>query len=77
MKFKRNLGLLDRILRTGVGLVMVYVGFYDQGLVADHVARLVLGAMGIFMILIAVIGVCPMYALIGFSTAPQAPESTG
>lgn len=27
MKFERNLGLIDRILRTGIGVAMMYVGF--------------------------------------------------
>jgi len=71
MKFKRNLGLIDRILRIGIGLTMTYAGFVNQSLVADDVARMALGLMGSFMITIALIGVCPMYSLIGFSTATQ------
>jgi hypothetical protein len=75
MKFKRNLGLVDRVLRTGVGLAMMYAGFVNQSLVADDVARLALGVMGIFMIAIALIGWCPMYGVIGFSTCSHKPES--
>jgi hypothetical protein len=61
--------LIDRVLRSGVGVAMIYVGFINQGLVADNVARLVLGGMGVFMLGVVLIGFCPMYTVIGFSTA--------
>jgi hypothetical protein len=77
MMFKRNIGFIDRILRTGIGLGMMYVGFLGQHLVADYVTRMVIGGMGVFMIVIAIIGICPMYALIGFSTHSQKPASAG
>lgn len=75
--FKRNLGLIDRILRSGVGLAMMYVGFLGQHLVADDVTRMIIGGMGMFMIAIAIIGICPMYALIGFSTYTPKTAAAG
>lgn len=77
MMFKRNIGLIDRLLRSGIGLAMMYVGFLGQHLVADYVTRMVIGGMGVFMIAIAIVGVCPMYALIGFSTYSPKPASAG
>jgi hypothetical protein len=70
MKFERNVGLIDRILRAGIGAAMIYVGFLNPTLVADHVARMVLGGMGVIMIVVATVGICPMYSAIGFTTAP-------
>jgi len=68
MKFERNLGVTDRILRAGISLVMIYFGFFSMYLITDHVAGLILGATGVGSLIIAVIGYCPLYGLIGFST---------
>jgi hypothetical protein len=70
VKFKiaRNLGNTDRILRIGFSLLMIYFGFFSNYLITDHVAGLLLGGMGIGLLLVAIIGVCPMYWLAGFST---------
>jgi len=67
-KLNRNLGMIDRILRGGIGIAMMYFGFFSQYLITDHIARLILGGMGVGMLLIAIVGYCPLYALIGFST---------
>ena len=68
MKFERNLGVIDRILRAGISLAMIYFGFFSGYLITDHVAGLILGAMGVGSLIIAAIGYCPLYGLIGFST---------
>lgn len=68
MKFQRNLGIIDRILRAGISLLMVHFGFFSNYLITDHVAGLILGVMGVGSLIIAVIGYCPLYGLIGFST---------
>jgi hypothetical protein len=74
-KFGRNLGMTDRILRGGIGIAMIYFGFFSKYLITDYLAGLILGSMGIGMLLIAVIGYCPLYGLIGFSTFTPKPES--
>jgi hypothetical protein len=68
MKFERNLGAFDRILRSGISLAMIYFGFFSNYLITDHLAGLVLGAMGVGSLVVALIGYCPLYGLIGFST---------
>lgn len=68
MKFERNLGAIDRVLRAGISLAMIYFGFVSNYLITDHIAGLILGVMGIGSLVIAVIGYCPLYGLIGFST---------
>lgn len=75
MQFKRNIGTIDRVLRSGIGAVMMYFGFVSQTLISDVVAGIVLGTMGVFMLLIAIIGICPMYAMIGFSTVSRQADS--
>jgi len=76
MQFKRNIGAIDRVLRSGIGAMMLYFGFFNQILISDAVARMALGTMGVFMLFIAFIGICPMYALIGFSTVSPKADST-
>ena len=68
MKFERNLGVIDRVLRAGISLAMVYFGFFGNYLITDHIAGLILGVMGVGSLIIAIIGYCPLYGLIGFST---------
>jgi hypothetical protein len=75
-KFVRNLGMTDRILRGGIGVAMIYFGLFSKYLITDHVAGLILGGMGIGMLLMAAIGYCPMYAMIGFSTHTHRAETT-
>jgi hypothetical protein len=71
LKFKCNLGRVDRILRGGIGLAAVYFGFYSNYLITDRIAALVFGCMGIMSLGVAILGYCPGYALIGFSTDKQ------
>lgn len=70
MKFKvaRNMGSADRILRVGISLVMIYFGFFSNYFVTDQIAGLILGGIGIGLLLVAIVGYCPMYKQVGFST---------
>lgn len=68
-KFARNLGSTDRILRIGFSFLMIYFGFFSSYFITDRVAGLILGSMGIGSLLIAFIGYCPLYGLVGFSTS--------
>jgi len=68
--------MIDRILRGGISVAMIYFGFFSHYLITDHIARLILGGMGIGSLLVAVAGWCPLYALIGFSTFTQRAGTT-
>lgn len=74
--FSRNIGMFDGILRGGIGLAMIYFGFFGQFLITDHIARLILGGMGVGMLFIVIIGYCPLYSLIGFSTHNNKTKTT-
>ncbi len=63
--FKPNVGATDRIIRVvvGLGLIsLVYVGPQTPW-----------GWLGIVPLLTAVVGYCPLYSLIGASTAERKP----
>lgn len=76
LKFKFNLGKIDRILRGGIGLGAMYFGFYSNYLITDKVAALVFGCMGSMSLIVAIVGYCPLYGLIGFSTLKQETQAT-
>lgn len=75
LKFKSNLGMIDRILRGGIGIGVMYVGFFTNSLITDKVAALVFGCMGFMSLIVAIVGYCPGYALIGFSTLKQETQA--
>lgn len=65
-----NVGALDRIARTVIGLLLIAyaipVGFPDTGW--NWVAWI-----GVISILTAVVGICPAYNVFGISTCPTKP----
>ena len=69
MKIKRNLGAIDRFIRTGMSIIMIYVGFFNSALLNDPLAGIVLGLFGCMSLLVAIIGNCPFYSMIGLDTS--------
>jgi len=68
IKKYRNAGKLDRSLRVIMGIVLIYFGFINTGFISQVLLATLIGIFGIINILVAVIGVCPVYALAGIST---------
>ena len=69
MKLEKNVGMADRILRFGVSTFMIYLAFFDNSLIQDQLAAIVLGVFGIIIMLSAIVGACPLYGLVGFNSA--------
>ncbi|MCS6929118.1 MAG: DUF2892 domain-containing protein [Saprospiraceae bacterium] len=67
---KKNVGNLDRIIRTVIALVAALLFF--TGIVKDVVGIAVLGIAGV-LLLTSAVGFCPIYRLIGLSTCPTTP----
>lgn len=59
---KHNVGGIDRIARLIVGVGIIGWGLYEQNW---------WGAVGIIPLFTAVIGLCPAYLPIGFSTCKK------
>jgi len=68
MKIKQNLGLVDRIFRIGISSFMAYLGFFEQAIVTDEIAKIILSVFGTGILISAIIGNCPLYEVIGLST---------
>lgn len=62
---KRNMGVLDRTIRTIISIiagVMVYLGMVDE-----PSSFVLLSAAGIF-VLTSLVGFCPLYGIFGLNT---------
>jgi len=68
MKPRRNLSRLDQVLRIGVGLVLMYMGFIDTTLIGDTYLAVAAGIFGAVNIVAGLGGYCPLYRLAGIST---------
>ena len=67
-----NVGTIDRILRAGLGLVLLYLAFFS-GLAAMDGAVLKYGAIlvGIVMLATAAFKLCPLYSMLGLKTCKE------
>ncbi len=64
-----NVGTLDRALRAILGLVLLYLAF-ASGLPLFDSALFKYGAavIGIVMLVVAAVRICPLYSIIGIKT---------
>lgn len=65
----KNLGNVDKVIRSVVGLVFIYLGIIDDTIVVDQFIKYVFISIGIISLLVAVVGNCPLYTLIGVNTS--------
>ncbi len=67
---KRNMGALDRLVRTFVvapALTVLGLGVSQQGTLPSIVAL----ALAVVMLVTSAVGFCPTYVLLGISTLPR------
>ena len=72
--FKRNVGVLDRILRVGLGLVLVPVGLILLGVLQGNVPGLVIAGFGGIGLVTSITGFCPLYVPLGINTLEKEKE---
>ncbi|GAB4037862.1 MAG: hypothetical protein Fur0014_06020 [Rubrivivax sp.] len=70
------MGPLDQVLRAGIGLGLIWFGFFDEWFLTDPVAGTILGVFGIVNLLFAPLAFCPVYRIAGLNTR-QAPTAAG
>lgn len=71
MSAKINVGVIDRILRLGISVVLFYLALFYPVTSQDVMTSYILIAAGVINTVVALIGVCPVYMLIGVSTASR------
>ena len=68
MKLTKNLSNLDKLLRTGLGGVCIYLGFFDNAYLEQGAFSYVVGVFGIINLASALVSHCPVYQLAGINT---------
>ena len=71
MKLKRNMNRFDQVLRLGVGIVTIYIGFIDSSLIAEPLISACIGIFGIINLFSVATGHCPIYHMAGISTVVE------
>ncbi len=65
---KRNMGTLDRIIRTIIAAVIIVLYLTGQ---ISGTAAIVLGIIAIIFLMTSLIGFCPIYVPFGISTRKE------
>lgn len=71
---KKNVGLIDKIIRIIIAVVIAYLLYAKM---ITGVWAIVLAVVGVIMILTTVIGFCPLYVLFGIKTCPKKTGEEG
>ncbi len=69
--FKRNEGILDRVVRVALGMGLVPAGLFWFGGLQGSVVGLVAAGLGGLGLITGFTGVCPLYIPLGISTLKQ------
>jgi hypothetical protein len=72
--FKRNVGILDRIVRVTLGLVLLPAGLFLLGGLQGSVPGLLVAGLGLLGLVTGVTGFCPLYVPFGISTLEKEKE---
>jgi hypothetical protein len=62
---KQNMGTIDRVIRISLALVVAILYFTGQ---LSGLAAIVLGIFAIVFLLTSLVGVCPLYTVLGIKT---------
>ncbi|MFH0976860.1 MAG: DUF2892 domain-containing protein [Spirochaetota bacterium] len=62
---KLNMGLIDRIFRIIIAIIIAVFYFTNQ---ISGIAAIILGIIAVIFLLTSIIGYCPLYAIFKIST---------
>lgn len=65
---KRNIGTVDMAIRLVLGIVLVYIGFFENSIVSSGLPKTIIAVFAFVPLLTGLARFCPLYALIGAST---------
>jgi hypothetical protein len=68
----KNMGTLDRVIRTAIAIGIAVA--YFTGAISGTLA-IVLGIVAVAFLLTSLVGMCPVYALLGISTCQRAERA--
>ena len=67
----RNVGRLDQLLRVGISLGLIYVGFVNEKIIVDELSSYVIGIIGVLNLVVALVGFCPLYVVAGINACAK------
>jgi glucose uptake protein GlcU len=62
---KRNMGIVDRVIRIVLAAVVAVLFFANQ---LSMAAAVILGILAVIFLVTGLVGTCPLYLLFGIST---------
>lgn len=71
MNKEPNLHDIDRIVRLIVGIGGIYLGFIDTSLISNQMVSVLVGIFGVANMVAFATRRCPVYTIVGFSTASK------
>lgn len=71
IKFRKNMGPLDRTIRTVVGLTLLTAGPVTQFITPDKLSNILMGIVGSLALLSAIFSYCILYDVTGFGTSKE------
>jgi hypothetical protein len=75
IKFRRNMGALDRAIRTAVGLTLLTLGPMAEIITSDLLSAILLGLVGTLALVSAFFAYCILYDITGFGTDRKPDEA--
>lgn len=67
-----NVGTIDRIFRALLGLILIAAPFVTQlGIYDSGAIRTASVVVGLVMLTVAVVRVCPLYSIVGLKTCKE------
>lgn len=70
---KQNMGTIDRVIRTSLALVVAVLYFTNN---LSGLAAIVLGIFVIVFLLTSLVGVCPLYTVLGIKTTKNKEKNS-
>jgi uncharacterized protein (DUF58 family) len=71
---KKNMGMVDRVLRTVLAVIVAILYFSGQ---LTGAAAVILGVFAVIFVVTSSIGYCPAYTLLGVSTLKEHGHGPG
>ena len=65
---KSNMSYIDRLLRLGVSAICFFLALYYRPVASDMLISYTVIAVGVINGAVSLIGLCPVYMLVGINT---------
>ncbi len=72
--FKRNEGIIDRVVRVALAVALLPAGLLWLGLLQGGVLAVLVAGLGVVMLVTGLTGFCPSYVLFGINTLEKEKE---